>query len=407
MSQPQQIVILGAGYAGLMTAQRLAHLTNSRQAHITLINASDRFVERIRLHQIANHQPIWSHSIIGLLNRKRITFIQAEVTAINAAQKQIQIKPSGNMQTLEPETRHYDTLVYALGSLTSGASVPNAAEVAYTLNGNSVARLQAVLPTIAEQHGKIIVVGGGLTGIEIATELAETYPTLSVELITQSVLGADLSAKGQEALYNHFKKAGITVREGARVVRVEQHQVVLAAGEIIPCTAVIWSAGFSILPLAKEAGIAVNNIGQLRTDAMLRSVSHPDIYGVGDAAVTLLSSGDPQRMACATAVPMGAHAAANIAARLKGEALHPFRFGYAARCISLGRHAGLVQAVNAEDRPIDRVVTGRPGAFVKELICRYILFTLRVERFISPFYWWPQPRLKNVQHSAGSLPNDA
>lgn len=401
MSQPQHIVILGAGYAGIMAAQRLAHLTDARQAQITLISASAYFVERIRLHQVATSQSIRSHRISDMLNRKRVTFIQANVTAIDAAHKQVTISPVDGTIPPSLEKLPYDTLVYALGSMNSATSVPGAAEYGYILNGDAIMRLQAVLPTIAEQRGKVIVVGGGLTGIEIATELKDTYPALSVEMITQSAFGGDLSPKGQRALYNHFQKAGITVREGACVVRIESNKVVLSTGAVIPCAAVVWTVGFNVSPLAKEAGIAVNELGQLQTDATLRSRSHPEIFGVGDAATTLLKSGDPQRMGCVTAIPMGAHVAANVTASIKGEALQAFRFGYAIRCISLGRRAGLVQRVDADDHPIDRVFTGHLAAFIKETICWYTLFSLRIERLVSPFYFWPQPPApKNIQHPA-------
>lgn len=106
MSQVQEVVIIGAGYAGLMAAQRLAHLTHSAEVHITLVNAADHFVERVRLHQIANGQAIRSYRIADLINSKRIAFVQAKVTAIDPVQKDVHLKGSG-----EPQRIPYDKLV--------------------------------------------------------------------------------------------------------------------------------------------------------------------------------------------------------------------------------------------------------------------------------------------------------
>ena len=96
------------------------------------------------------------------------------------------------------------------------------------------------------------------------------------------------------------------------------------------------------------------------------------------------------RMGCVSAMPMGAHAGANIAARISAGRLAPFCFGFFIRCVSLGRRDGLVQFVDAQDRPTERVLTGRAAALVKELICRMTLESVRGElRTGLPLVYWP------------------
>ena len=116
----------------------------------------------------------------------------------------------------------------------------------------------------------------------------------------------------------------------------------------------------------------------MTVDAMLRSISHPFVYGAGDAVAP--PGRTPIRMACATALPLGAHAADNVAREQTGRTLKAFRFGYALRCISLGRHDGLIQWVDPYDVPKERMLKGRTAAWVKEQICRSTVRVIRLER---------------------------
>jgi NADH dehydrogenase FAD-containing subunit len=112
------------------------------------------------------------------------------------------------------------------------------------------------------------------------------------------------------------------------------------------------------------------------------------MYAAGDAAF-VSSHPIPIRMACATAMPMGGHVADNVRAHLRGEPEQPFRLRYFAQCISLGRQDALIQVVNPDDSPREQVITGRAGALVKELICRFTLATLRLERHFPGAYRVP------------------
>src|SRR5262249_23152713 len=123
-----------------------------------------------------------------------------------------------------PVELHYDKLVYALGSMTDTRSVPGVAEHAYTLEAG--AELIAAIPAIAGRRGRLIVVGGGLTGIESVFEFAELYPALQITWITGSALDSDLSAAGAA----HLRKLAdgrITLLEGKRVKEVKVGSVIL------------------------------------------------------------------------------------------------------------------------------------------------------------------------------------
>lgn len=102
----------------------------------------------------------------------------------------------------------------------------------------------------------------------------------------------------------------------------------------------------------------------------MRSLSHPDVYAIGDAALVTGPGDKPLRMSCASGVPTAWQAADAIAARLTDSKLPTISARYFNQCISLGRKEGLIQYVTADDRAVDAALTGRLAALYKELVCK-------------------------------------
>ncbi|MEW1848335.1 FAD-dependent oxidoreductase [Nonomuraea angiospora] len=216
----------------------------------------------------------------------------------------------------------------------------------------------------------VVVVGGGLTGLEAATEIAEARPDLHVALAARGGLGDWLSPKGREHLRKVFGRLGITAYEHAAVTGVDADHVTTADGEAIPAAVTVWTAGFAVHPIAQATALEVNGTGQIVVDGTMRSVSHPDVYAIGDAAMVMGPGDKPLRMSCASGTPTAWQAADAIAARLTGRKLPNVSIHYFNQCISLGRKEGLIQYVTADDRAVQAVLTGRLAAVYKELICK-------------------------------------
>ncbi len=216
----------------------------------------------------------------------------------------------------------------------------------------------------------VVVVGGGLTGLEAATEIAESRPDLDVTLAASDGLGDWLSPKGRGHLRAVFARLGITARENARVTAVEDGRVVTADGTVLPSALTVWTAGFAVHPIARATTLEVGDTGQIVVDGTMRSVSHPDVYAVGDAALVQGPGDKPLRMSCATGTPTAWQAADAIAARLTGGKLPHVPLRYFNQCVSLGRKDGLIQYVTADDRAVNAALTGRLAALYKELICK-------------------------------------
>lgn len=381
--KPRNVLVLGAGYAGMTAALRLSRRAG-RGARVTVVNGSDVFVERIRLHQLATGQRLSARSISVLLAHRGATLLTGYAREIDLARR-----------TVDVDGRHvgYDSLVIALGSRTDVARVPGAEEHAHTLDGGGPARLQAALGALAA-GGRVVVAGGGLTAIESASEIAESFPGLAVTLVSAGVVGESLSRAAQGYFRRALARLRVEVVEGCAVTAVEPGRVISSSGPIA-CDVCLWAAGFRAHPLLERAGLNVNQRGQARVDRELRALGARDdsTWVVGDAAAPHESVGAPVHMCCKTAVPMGAHAADNIARRLRELPAEPFSFGDGGYCVSLGRRDGLLQLIRRDGVMTERIFTGRGVAFFKEQVCKAVAHSLWLEaRLGVGAVWLKGPR---------------
>jgi NADH dehydrogenase FAD-containing subunit len=355
------VVIIGAGYAGLPAAKRLARQVRPDEVTVTLVNAFSDFVERPRLHQLAVGQHIEPMPLRRYLHGSGVRLIAASVVGIDLdAREVVTTNERGRRAAMR-----YDTLVYALGSNIDVASVPGAAEHCVTLVGPSAAgELHARLTNLAAGV-TVTVCGGGLTGIEIAGEIATAFPTVRMQLVSASTPGGWLSGKGRRYLLGTLAELGVEVVDGARVAHVEPGCLVLADGRRVAFELCVWAGGFRVPALARKAGLAVNQADRALVDATFRSVTHPDVYVIGDAAAIAGAWGEQLAMGCRTGGFTGPKVADIIAARLTGRNPQPFAYRYIHECISIGRRHGLVQFLNRDETPKDQILTGRKAIMYK------------------------------------------
>ncbi|MCI0386894.1 NAD(P)/FAD-dependent oxidoreductase [Streptomyces sp. CNQ085] len=361
-----RIVVLGAGYTGAAAAGRLARRLHRDEVAVTLVNADPDFVERVRLHQLAVGQDLRPRPLEKMFADTGVELTTAKVTGVDADRRVVTVADAtGAVRELE-----YDTLVYALGSGWNDQGVPGAVEHACEIASRAGAlRLRERLAGLADGQ-PVLVVGGGLTGLEAAAEIAETRPDLAVALATHGGLGDDLSEKGRGHLRKVLGGLGVTVHEHTAVTAVGADRVTTAGGEAIPAAVTVWATGFAAHPLARASALETTGTGQIVVDATMRSVSHPEVYAVGDAALAMGPGEKPLRMSCASGVPTAWQAADAIAARLTGGKLPRIPIRYFNQCASLGRREGLIQYVTADDRATGAALTGRLAAVYKELVCR-------------------------------------
>lgn len=374
-----RLVVIGTGYAGILAALRAARIARGRVA-VTLVGASDQLVERVRLHEQAATGRSVSHPVAGLLAGTTVRFVHARV--LEVAQNRV-VTDAGVLE--------FDRAIVCTGGAVDLDFVPGARQHAFAVDGERVGQLFAEARRVAARGGRLAVCGGGLTGVELAAELAEVLPGLQVELVSASEIAPALSKKAREHARAALKRLGVTVREHVRVTCVAADRLETSAGplEFDLCA---WAAGFRAAPLLAGARLPSAADGRTVVDRYLHA--RPDLLVAGDAAAVSTAGGGWLAAGCKTAMPMAAHAADTAVAELTGGEPAEFRFGDPGYCVSLGRRDGILQFMDADDRPRERIVRGRLAAFVKEQVCRYTVGMLRAEQRGLLAYRWKRGRAR-------------
>ncbi|MFO0558068.1 MAG: FAD-dependent oxidoreductase [Polyangiales bacterium] len=369
-----KIVIVGAGYAGLMCAFRLRRLCRER-AEITVVDRSDRFVERVRLHEFIRGAPAPAHELAPMLRAHGVHFVRGSLAAIDRERKRALVGD----QSLE-----YDRLVLALGSRTD-RRIPGALEHALDFD-RAVQVRENILSMTA---GHIVVIGAGLTGIEAASELREARPELDVSLVFRGQFAPMLSEPARRHARSTLEALGVRVRSGL-AVRAFERGAIVTDDASIPCDLALNCAGFAAPGELASLGLAVDRAGFARVDPWLRSVTDSAISVIGDAAS--VEGHEALHKSCKTAMPLAAHCADVLYAELSQRAPEPFRYRDTGVCVSLGRSQAVIQSYRDGRAPEGRVLTGRLAIWLKEAIVRYTTWSIRAEASRRFAYRWLSPK---------------
>lgn len=399
-----EIIVVGAGYAGMMAALRLDGKTKKMPVQVTLVNAVDTFVERPRLHEVATGRFPEAKPLTDMLWNTGIRFRQGVVTALAPQRNQLTLQtPAGAATQI-----NYDYLVYALGSRVDQDSVPGAREHAYTLDpagSRSAGPLFQQLESLSAGGGSVAVVGSGPTGIEIAAEIADRYPQLHVRLITRGAFGAFVPPRVQAYMRQGLARLNVHIVEQMTVAEVRPGLLVDEQSNEHLFDICIWAGGFRGSPLARGAGIQTNRRDQIMADPALRSLSHPAVFAVGDAVYPVQPAGAPLRMSLFTALTTAAHVADNLTLLAKGKPLRSFGFSTYGQGIALGRCDAVGFNTFPNDRPVGPLVTGRVGLAVRNFFVWLLLVMLEVERRRPGFFFWPgRNRGAKIDRPAPSIP---
>ncbi len=367
MSKPE-LVVVGGGYAGVLAALRAARRARGR-AQVRLISDRPELVERIRLHELCARGREVSRPLAQLLAGSGVVLEVAKVEGLDPASDRLHTSAG---------VRGYDALIVATGSRNDASAIPGATAHAHTIERDQASALHVLLKASAS-GSRVLIVGGGLSGIELAAELAEAQRHLRVTLVTRGELDPRLSQLARSEIERGLTALGVEIMCHTDVFAIELGRADTSRGwlRFDHCIA---PSGFRASPLAAQAGLAVDDLGRAWVDPLLCASGRERLFVVGDAARPLASPGSEVFMGCKTAMPQGAQAAENAVATLLGSPLQALDWRETGYCVSLGRRRGVIQMANRFGDLEERILRGRLGAFVKEAISRYTIASLHAER---------------------------
>jgi NADH dehydrogenase len=371
------VVVIGAGYAGVLATNRfLASLRDAERekVQLTVINSRADFVERIRLHELASGSRRSAMFPLSDVLHREARRVVGTATALDAKAQTV------TTQTVTGViTQRYDWLIYAPGSAAS-SPVPGAREHAHLIADLEGAQSAARAVAAAAPGARVVVVGGGFTGVETAAEVADHRPDLEVTLLSSGPILAHMRPAARRSILRTGNRLGIRFVQDAAVQSITAGALRLHEDKSVNFDVCLAALSFTAPDLARVSGLAVDGSDRLKVDETLRSITAPNIIGAGDAVVTPPGVGSHLRMGCAVALPLGGHAAETVLHLIRKEEPKPISIGLILQCLSLGRSRGYIQFVRAVDSPRNMALNGRLGAAVKEMVSRMVVTSSRKER---------------------------
>jgi NADH dehydrogenase len=366
----KRLVILGGGFGGLDVARSVGRSRRSRAFYDTVLIDKENFFQfNPLLPAVAVGAVETRHIVYPLREMARhyhIRFYKNKVMAIDLAARTVHLH--------NERSESYDVLVIAIGSVTNYYGVPGAEQHTRpfkTLVDAMVLRARVVeLFEMAEQAGSaeqrrrllsFLIVGGGVTGVEVAAELTDMardtllprYPSLRADDLSVTIVeGMDRlvnTARPAHSAYvlRFLERRGVAVRLGTRATRVDEKRVTLTGGATLDAFTILWTAGVCPPALVRELPLQHAPDGRIRVDDALRVLDPsgralPDVYAIGDCAAARRADGGLQPELSQTAIAMGTYVGERLLRQAAGKPAPPFRFENVGYIISLGKHSSVL-----------------------------------------------------------------
>ena len=356
-----QIVVAGAGYAGLHVALRLAaKLRNHPQMELTLVDRHD-------YHQVITELPRVAGGTRAA-DAVRIPLQDLLATQVRFAQTEINgFELTGRRLHTEAGPIGWTRLVLALGSRPNDFAIPGLAERTLSLYSAGdaervwvavgealTAAAAATDPERQRRRATVVVGGGGATGVELAGELAEVLPRVArshgltpdrpaVELVEAGpTILAGSSPQLIDKAARILSDLGVRVRTNAAIAAATEEGFRLKDGQLVEGGVFVWAGGLEAPKLVADSGLPTGHNGRVKVDQFLRVLDHPDIYVAGDlASVVDPRTGHVLPPLAQVALEEGETVARNLDAELRGRPLEAFSFHDKGFVVSVGTRRGV------------------------------------------------------------------
>ncbi|MBI3459629.1 NAD(P)/FAD-dependent oxidoreductase [Candidatus Acetothermia bacterium] len=366
----KRIVILGGGFGGVSTAQRLEELfAREPNVDITLVSQSNYLLFTPMLAEVASSGLEPQHiSAPVRASCPRTHFVRADVESIDTDEKIVRVRVG---KSVASEALSYDHLVLALGSIPNYFGLPGLEANSFTLKSlHDATKLRNHVITLLEEADSepkaqkrrellsFVVAGGGFAGTEMIAELFDFvhsvrryYPHIQsdeprfVLVHSQDRILPELSAELGAYALDKLQKRGIEFFLNARVAGATPEKVMLNDGREILTKTLVWTAGNQPNPVLKTLPCEHTKAGAIVAEPTLQAKGFTNLWAVGDCAQIpdVLNAGKFHPTTAQHALREGKVLAENVAAALRGQTLKPFKFRTIGILVALGHRTAAAE----------------------------------------------------------------
>ncbi|MFE8702360.1 NAD(P)/FAD-dependent oxidoreductase [Cytobacillus sp. FJAT-54145] len=387
MRKPK-IVILGAGYGGLMTATRLQKAVGVNEVEIVLVNKNDYHYETTWLHEASAgtlHHDRVRYDIRDVIDGSKVEFVQDTVLEINKDDKKV-ITETGEIS--------YDYLVVSVGAEPETFGIKGLKEHAFSIINVNAARqirehIEYNFATYNMEEEKrddrltIVVGGAGFTGIEFIGELTNRVPELcreydidihKVKIICVEAAPMVLPGFDPE-LVNYavaqLERKGVTFMIGTAIKEATETGIIVGKGEDeveeIKAATVVWAAGVRGNSIIEKSGIEAMR-GRVKVQPDLRAPGLDDVFIIGDCSLMINEEiNRPYPPTAQIAMQQGEVCARNLLALVRGGELEAFKPDIKGTVCSLGEDDAIGVAFGKK-------LYGSKASFMKKMIDNRALY---------------------------------
>ncbi len=318
----KRIVILGGGTGGLSVARALRFV----DAEVTLVDRSDSHLFQSRLYRasvsdVRNLRVSFARLLDG---QRNVRLVEGEAVYLDARKQRL---------ILAGDTLRYDTLVVATGSRARYDREE------WSGSAPSLSDIEGV--RARTQESTVVVVGAGVTGVELAATVAKNRRVVLVESGPRLLLS--FPERLASIAEKQITRLGVEIRREAHVVGIDGAGVRISGEqgrEAVPSRAVLWAGGIQGSEfgevLRRETGVQLDDIGRVCVRPDLTLPKFPDIFVIGDLA-RVERNGSPLDALATVAAQQGRYVASAIRERMTGCDARPFEYVDQGRFAIIGR----------------------------------------------------------------------
>jgi NADH dehydrogenase len=272
----KNLVILGGGYGGMRIIQRLLPNQLPEDVSITLIDRNPYHCLKTEFYALAAGTISDQHVRVPFPSHPRLHQKYGEITSINLEDQKVMIA--------EQEPVSYDECIIGLGCEDKYHNVPGADQYTYSIQTIEKARRTYQALNNLPAGSVVAIVGAGLSGVELASELNESRKDLTIKLFDRgNYILSSFPEKLSTYVENWFDTNGVEIINNANITRVEEN-VVYNHDEPIACDAIVWTAGIQPNKVVRDLDVEKDAQGRVVLTPLHTIPNHDNVFVVGDCA---------------------------------------------------------------------------------------------------------------------------